>query len=256
MRSLQRLGKLGGWVIGCLVIVWSLRGVEFSPTEIIKGTGTAAERARDLWPPAWELARDPRFQRDLIVTVQIALVATVLAGLFAFPASFLAARTTAFSARFAVSFKFVLNLFRGIPPLLYALLIINLVGLGALPGTLAVAFASFCMMTKMFAETLETLDPGPIEAVRAVGASPAQVFAWGMLPQALPNFLGLGLYVFEVSLAASFILGIVGAGGMGFQLQTALRLGRWEEASFIMLVIMTLVVAVDLISFRLRKSLA
>jgi phosphonate transport system permease protein len=152
--------------------------------------------------------------------------------------------------------KFALNLFRGVPTILYALLMVNIVGLGPLPGTLAVAFGSFCMMTKMFAEVLETLDPGPIEAVRAVGARPVQVFVWGMLPQALPNFLSLALYVFEFNLGASFILGLVGGGGIGYELQTSVRLYRWDEACVIMLVIMVMVVAVDSISYRIRAALA
>ena len=182
----------------------------------------------------------------------MAVAGTVLGAIPAFPLSFLAARTTSLFRPLSVVVKTFLNVGRALPILVYAMIIVAAIGLGAPAGMIAIAFGSFVMLSKLYAEALESVAPGPVEAVRAAGGDPAQVFVFGMLPQVFPNFLSATLYAFEINLQASFILGIVGAGGIGFELQNNLRIYQLLEVGVLVVVLIVLVNLVDYLSYRIR----
>jgi phosphonate transport system permease protein len=187
-------------------------------------------------------------------TVQIALVGTTAAAILAIPLALAAARNTA--PRWLYYWiRSALNAFRAIDTLVYALFFVAAVGLGPFPGVLAVIVYTATVLAKLFSEAIEAMDPGPVEAVQAVGATRIQVLRWGVLPQLGPEFVSFTLYRFETNIRAAAVLGFVGGGGIGFYIQTYLRLLNYPAASTVLLVLVVMVMLVDFTSSRLRARL-
>ena len=132
------------------------------------------------------------------------------------------------------------------------MIIITGLGLGAQTGAVAIGIGSFVMLCKLYAEALESVAQGPVEAVKAAGGNGLQVFVFGMLPQVFPSYLSSTLYSLELNLQASFILGIVGAGGIGYELQNALRIYDMLQVGVLVLLLIILVNLVDYLSYRVR----
>lgn len=244
-------GRLGSALLLVVVLAWAARGSEFDAARLAEGLGRARDYAAQMWPP--DLTILPKAGHALIVTLQMAIVGTFLGFVFAAPVSFLAARTAALPRWFSTGVKLGLNLLRAIPPLVYAVLFVYMVGLGPFPGALGIGIASFVMLAKLFAEALESVHPAPIEAVKAVGGSPAQVFVYGMLPQAFPQFLSHTLYAWEQNIGAATILGVVGAGGIGFELLSQINYFQWNKVCTYVLLLIVLVFAADTFSYMVRK---
>jgi phosphonate transport system permease protein len=207
---------------------------------------------RRMVPP--DLAVLPAALAGALTTVEIALLGTVLAAALAVPLGFLSARNVAApGAYYAV--RAALNFFRSIDTLVYALFFVAAVGLGPFPGMLAVLAYTTTSLAKLYSETIEGIDPGPVDAIRATGATRLQVLRFGVLPQVLPLFLSYVLYRFESNVRAATVLGFVGAGGIGLYLQTYLRMIDYPAASTVLLVTVVMVMAVDFASARLRARL-
>jgi phosphonate transport system permease protein len=149
----------------------------------------------------------------------------------------------------------LLSFLRSVPEIIMGIIFVAAVGFGALPGVLALALHSVGMVGKFYAEAIEHADPRPIEAARAAGASPVQVVTHAVLPQVLPQLADVTIYRWEYHFRASAVLGIVGAGGIGFELIAALRLLDYAQVSAILLAILACVVVVDGIGAALRKRL-
>jgi phosphonate transport system permease protein len=192
--------------------------------------------------------------RGAIQTLEIAVVGTVAAAVLALPLGFAAARNAAPRWLF-YSARSILNVFRAVDTLVYALFFVAAVGLGPFPGVLAVVVYTATVLAKLYSEAIEAIDPGPVEAVTASGATRLQVLRWGVLPQLVPQFLSFVLYRFETNIRAAAILGFVGAGGIGFYVQTYLRMLNYPAASAVLLVLVVLVMLVDFASSRLRAKL-
>ena len=186
--------------------------------------------------------------------MQIALVGTTVAAVLAVPLALAAARNTAPRWLYYVT-RSALNAFRAIDTLVYALFFVAAVGLGPFPGVLAVIVYTATVLAKLFSEAIEAMDPGPVEAVQAVGATRIQVLRWGVLPQLGPEFVSFTLYRFETNIRAAAVLGFVGGGGIGFYIQTYLRLLNYPAASTVLLVLVVMVMVVDFTSSRLRARL-
>ena len=150
----------------------------------------------------------------------------------------------------------MLNFFRSVDTLVYALVFVAAVGLGPFPGVLAVVAYTTTSLAKLYGEAVEGVDPGPVDAITATGATRLQVLRFGVLPQVLPLFLSYVLYRLETNIRAATVLGFVGAGGIGFYLQTYLRMIDYRAAStVVLLVTVAMVMVVDAISSRLRDRL-
>jgi phosphonate transport system permease protein len=187
-------------------------------------------------------------------TLQIAVVGTGVGAVLALPVAFAAARNT--SPRWTFYWtRSALNAFRAVDTLVYALFFVAAVGLGPFPGVLAVVVYTATVLAKLYSEAIEAMDPGPVEGVEAVGATRLQVLRWGVVPQLLPLFLSFTLYRFETNIRAAAVLGFVGAGGIGFYIQTHLRLLNYPAASTVLLVLVAMVMLVDFGSSRLRARL-
>ena len=193
--------------------------------------------------------------RALWTTMRIATLGTVLAGLIALPLGLLAARTLHAPRPLAWAAKGVLDSLRSIHTLVFGLFFVGIVGLGATAGLLAVAAHSAGTLGKLLAEAIESLDLQPVDAVRATGATPAQVFFLAVWPAVLPQFVSQALYVWEFNLRDSTILGLVGAGGLGLLLSEAMSLFQWGRLATLLLAIVLMVSTFDALSRAVRRRI-
>jgi phosphonate transport system permease protein len=189
------------------------------------------------------------------VTFQIATLGSLLAALLALPLAMLSARNLRSPRPLAWAARGVLDTARAVHTLVFGLVLVGIVGLGPTAGILAIALHSMGTYGKLFAESIETLDMASVDAVRATGASPPQVFFHGVWPAVLPQFVSHHLYVWEFNIRDSTILGLIGAGGLGLLISEAVSLFQWSRLATILLVVVALVMAFDALSRRVRGAL-
>jgi phosphonate transport system permease protein len=235
-----------------MLLAWLAWDTGFDPARFARGMPWIADFVRRMLPP--DLSVLPSALLGALKTVEIALLGTAVAAILALPLGFVSARNVAGPAVFHPA-RAVLNLFRSIDTLVYALVFVAAVGLGPFPGVLAVIAYTTTSLAKLYSEAIEGIDPGPVDAVTATGATQLQVLRFGVLPQVLPLFLSYVLYRFETNIRAATVLGFVGAGGIGFYLQTYLRMIDYPAASTVLLVTVAMVMVVDGVSSRLRRHL-
>lgn len=241
-----------GWAAIAALFLWSAWATEVSAARMIEGAPFMLDFLRRMMPP--DVSVLGRALNGAGQTLQIAVVGTGVAALLALPVGFAAARNVAPPWLFYAA-RSLLNVFRAIDTLVYALFFVAAVGLGPFPGVLAVVAYTATVLAKLYSEAIEAIDPGPVEAVAATGASRLQVIRWGILPQIVPLFLSFTLYRFETNIRAATILGFVGAGGIGFYIQTYLRTLNYPAASAVLLVLIAMVMVVDFASSRIRARL-
>lgn len=210
--------------------------------------------AAHLWVmPDWAFV--PTLLRHTLETLEMTLVATSIAVLLSMPMVALAARNVSPHPMLFHAARAALSLTRALPELVWALVFVSAVGLGPLPGVLALALVTVGFMGKLFAEALEVVDIRAVEGVAAHGARPLQVLGFAILPQALPDLVGGTLYTLDHNLRAATILGLVGAGGIGFDLVMAMRMFEYDRLLPITIVILVCVVVLDRVSDRLRSRI-
>jgi len=249
-----------GWVTsGILVLLliaglhWSAEGAQLSWSELGAGLPQIGDFLSRSVPPDLDIL--PRLWAPALETIQIAIWGTLLGMLFAVPLAFLAARNLHSNRWLYQGTRQVLNVTRSINELILALVFVSAVGLGPFPGVLALAVHGVGMLGKFFAESIEEIDQGPIEAMRATGARPLQVIVFAVLPQVITAWIAVVLYRFEVNLRSATVLGMVGAGGLGFELVSSLKLFKYQETATCIIVITLMVIAADMLSNRLRSAI-
>lgn len=205
----------------------------------------------DMLPPDFSEAKT--WFKPLLDTVAMSVAGTALAITFSLPLGFLAARNSTPHPLVYQIARGLLNALRSMPELILGIIFVAAVGFGALPGVLALGLHSIGMIGKFFAEAIEHADKAPIEAARAAGATPFQVVVHGILPQVLPQMVDVSLYRWEYNFRASTVMGMVGAGGIGFELMSSLRIMQYRDVSAILLVIFVMVTLADGLSAHLRK---
>lgn len=188
-------------------------------------------------------------------TFQIATLGSLLAAVMALPLGLLSARNLSAPAWASRTASTLLDTLRAIHTLVFGLVLVGIVGLGPTAGILAIALHSMGTYGKLYAESIETIDMGAVDAVRATGASPSQVFFSAVWPSVLPQFVSNHLYVWEFNIRDSTILGLIGAGGLGLLISEAVSLFQWSRLATIILMVIALVMAFDALSRRIRKAL-
>jgi phosphonate transport system permease protein len=225
----------------------------FDATRFIEGGPALAQLMREMIPP--DFSRWQSWVRPLVDTLAMSIAGTVLAVVLSLPLALLAApNTTPHAVLYQVT-RTLLAFLRSVPEIILGIIFVAAVGFGALPGVLALGLHSVGMVGKFYAEAIEHVDPKPLEAARAAGASGFQVVTHAVLPQVLPQLADITIYRWEYHFRASAVLGIVGAGGIGFELMAALRLIRYDQVSAILLTILACVVVVDGLGAWLRRQL-
>lgn len=189
----------------------------------------------------------------LLQTLEMAVLGTLIAAVLALPFGFLAAKNVA--GRLSGFGRFLLNVIRTVPEIILAIIFIKGVGPGSMAGVLAMGIHSIGQMGKLYADAIEAIDKGPIEAIQACGGNRLQQIWYGMMPQLLPEFASFALYRFEINSRAAVVLGVVGAAGIGTPLLFAILAGEWGRVGIILLLIVLAVSLIDLGSGKLRKKL-
>ncbi len=250
----------GAWLLD--VLIWGGVAVlliySFGPVELknvgrlFAGSPATQAFAQDLLQPNfadWRL-----FVAKMIETVQIALWGTLVAVVLAIPMGLAAARNIA-PVWVVQPVRAFMNLLRSIPDLVIGLLFVVAVGLGPLPGVLAIALNTAGVLAKLFSEAVESIDKGPVEGVRATGASGLQEIVWGVIPQVAPLWTSFALYRFESNSRSATVLGLIGAGGIGQVLFDRMNAFDFKAVSAIVIIIVVAVTMIDLLSQAMRKRL-
>lgn len=250
--SLPRGRFLGGLVVAAVVVGWSFVGAEFNFAKLADGTVNMGEFLARLFPPTWD--RFGVIVDLLIETLQMAIVGTLLGAVLSLLVAFAAASTIA-PAWVYYPARWIMNVIRSVPDLVFALMFVSAVGLGPFAGILAMTLGSIGSIGKVYAEAMEAVDAGPVTALEAVGSSKRQVVAYAILPQAAPMLVSYTLLLFEGNVRGATILGLVGAGGIGLELTTAMRMYDYGHLSAIIISIVVLVTVIDRISAIIRRKL-
>jgi phosphonate transport system permease protein len=202
-----------------------------------------------------DLAYLERAVPAMVQSLQMAWLGTIIGAALSLPLGFLAARNVS-GGLVSNAVRLVLNGIRAFPEVILAIAIfIPIAGLGAVAGTLAIGIHSAGTLGKLTAEAIEGIDAGPVEAARATGARGLQVQRWGVTPQVLPELVGFWLYRFEINIRAGAVLGVVGAGGIGFLLDQTIKFGRFPQAGTAILVVIAATILVDGISGTVRRRI-
>lgn len=220
---------------------------------LVDGTAKLGFMLGLMWPPAHN-GWFGDFAWGILETLSMAFIGTLLAALAALPLGFLGARNVLPTWIFHFGLRRFLDGLRGVDQLIWALVFVNVVGLGPFAGIMAIAVSDTGTLAKLFAEAIEGVERKQVDGVRAAGAGNTLVMRLGMLPQVLPVILSNVLYFFESNTRSATILGVVGAGGIGLHLSDRIRANNWDEAAFIILMILVTVSVIDYLSRRLRES--
>lgn len=235
------------------IFIYGLVDLDFSPSRFAAGLSQLGWISMMMIPPDPGTSL-PIYLKALGETLSIALLGTTLAAIFALPVSLLAARNVVPNIlRFPV--RRFLDSIRGVDTLIWALVWINVVGLGPFAGVLAIAVSDFGAFGKLFSEAIEGADQKQVEGIRASGGSALHEIRFGLMPQVLPVIAGQVLYFIESNTRSATIIGIVGAGGIGLQLAEQIRVLEWQKVSFLILMILVAVAAIDFISGKLRFAI-
>lgn len=254
-RTFNAMGLvLTGLVAASYFFVMGWLGV--TPGQILAGLGKFWSIMLLMLPPSpgnadhfWT------YLYSLWQTIAIAFVGTTAAAVFALPLGFVAARNVVAGRIVHFFARRALDCVRSIDTLVWALIWVNVVGLGPFAGALAIASTDVAALAKLMSEAIETASSGPVEGVRASGGSRLAEIRFGLLPQVLPVFASQCLYFFELNTRSATIIGIVGAGGIGLYLSEMIRVLEWQQVAFLILLVLIAVAAIDAVSRRLRAAI-
>jgi phosphonate transport system permease protein len=241
------------WVVAAALLISALRGIGFSFSEIFIGLPNMGRILGEMFPPSLE--RIGPVALALLETFQMALVGSAAGVILSLPLAVLATPHLTPHPVVYHAVRGLVALFRTVPDLVWALFFVATVGLGPFAGTLAIMVDKIGFCGRFFAEAMEEADRGPQEALKALGASRASVIAAAVLPAAMPSFVNTSLFSLEKATRSSVVLGLVGAGGIGIELQVSMDMFRYAEASTIIVAIFLLVLVVEWCSTWLRRRI-
>ena len=244
------------WLLGAAIFVYCWR--EVSDKTIWDFVTDAPAQAGDLAvrmvPPDWAFIR--QLWKPIWDTLNIATLGTIMAIVVAVPVAYCAARNTTPSVAFVrPAALFVIVSSRSINSLIWALMLVTIIGPGLLAGIFAIGLRSIGFVAKLLYEAIEEIDESQVEAVRATGASDPQVTAYGVVPQVMPAFAGISVFRWDINIRESTVLGLVGAGGIGLPLNGAITTLSWTQVSLILLVIIATVVVSEWVSAKVRHAI-
>lgn len=243
-------------IIAVVAVLYILAVIETdaNPLRVINGFEHIWNFVKDdLFPP--NLDYFTRVWEPLLETWNIAIFGTTFGAVLALPVSFLAAGNVNTNKFLYRIFRFLFNIIRTVPEIILAVLFVALVGIGDVSGILALTVLTIGIVGKLLSESIESIDPGPIEAIQASGGNKLQVIRYAVIPQVLPQYVSYTLYSLEINVKASVILGFVGAGGIGIILRQQLAMFNYDRVATIILTIFIVVTIIDFISNRLRERL-
>ncbi len=243
-------------IVGLVIVgiyYWALKGTDTSVSNLAKGTPFMFDFIGRMFPP--DISNLGRFLSKTFETIQMAIIGSSLGALIALPLSFLAARNVTPNKFIYHIVRGIFDSFRGINEVVWGLIFVSMVGLGPFPGVLALTIHVVGALGRYFSEAIETADPEIIKAILSTGASKTQMIVRGILPQVKPLFINYSLYYLENNFRAATVLGLVGAGGIGMELLTSIRLFRSQEVLTILIIMVATVIIIDRLSAYIRKKI-
>ncbi len=252
----EQLGRWACWFVGTAIFVycWQLMSEKTIWLFVEDAPEQAMDMAERMVPPKWSYMES--LWRPVWDTLNIATLGTMLALVIAVPVAFCAARNTTPNAYLVRPLALlVIVSSRSINSLIWALMLVAIIGPGVLAGVIAIGLRSIGFCAKLLYEAIEEIDETQVEAVTATGASRAQVLAYGIVPQVMPAFAGISVFRWDINIRESTILGLVGAGGIGIQLDASISNLAWTQVSLILLVILATVVLSEWVSAKVRHAI-
>ncbi|MGN4420097.1 phosphonate ABC transporter, permease protein PhnE [Bacillus cereus group sp. MYBK249-1] len=237
-----------------ILLLWgSSIQVDASFSNLVVGFPNIMDLLKEMVPPDWSYFQV--ITTAMLDTIRMAIIGTTLGAILAIPLALFAA-SNVFTSTFLYSpARLILNFIRTIPDLLLAAIFVAIFGIGPLPGILALTFFSIGLVAKLLYESIESIDPGPLEAMTAVGANKVQWIVYGVIPQVKAHFVSYVLYTFEVNVRAAAVLGLVGAGGIGLYYDRTLGFLQYQQTASIIIYTLVVVLVIDYVSTLLREKL-
>ena len=252
----KQLAIWGGWLIATAIFVycWQLISEKTTWFFVLDAHVQAADLAERMVPPKFSYME--QLWQPLWDTINIATLGTLLALVLAVPVAFCAARNTTPSKAFVRPVAlFIIVSSRSINSLIWALMLVAIVGPGVFAGVIAIGLRSIGFCAKLLYEAIEEIDETQVEAVTATGASGPQVLSYGIVPQIMPAFAGISVFRWDINIRESTVLGLVGAGGIGLQLNASILSLAWTEVSLILIVIICTVILSEWVSAKVRHAI-
>ncbi len=249
-------GIWAGWLVGIAIFAYCWRLISDKTIWMFVNDAPkqAADLAERMVPPKWSYM--DTLWGPIWDTINIATLGTAIALVLAVPIAFCAARNTTPSTIFVRPIAlFVIVASRSINSLIWALMLVTLIGPGVLAGVIAIGLRSIGFCAKLLYEAIEEIDPTQVEAISATGASGAQKLSYGIVPQILPAFAGISVFRWDINIRESTVLGLVGAGGIGLQLDASISTLAWTQVSLILLVILATVIVSEWVSAKIRHAI-
>jgi phosphonate transport system permease protein len=257
-----RLPVLAGVTGAVVLTILAYHEIGFSTRELFLETTRIGDFVSEFWPPVWtwpkSLGQPPTFNliQPFIETLQIAIIGATVGSVVALPLSFMASRATSYNNWVYGAAKGFMNVLRTVPDLIWAIFFATAVGYGSpFAGALAMMAFSLAIMAKLLSETVDAINPGPMEAGKASGGWHSQVIQYTAFPQVSPNYVAYAFYIFELNIRASVIIGFVGAGGIGRLLDERRNFFQWDQVMAIVLVIFVTVLLIEAASIYARRKL-
>jgi phosphonate transport system permease protein len=251
---LQSAKNLSIWLLGASIFAFLCFGVDVTPSAFAKGFGNLARFIAGMFPPDAD-GKEIRILQALAATFAMAVAGTFLGILGALPLGLLGAKTVVRQPILHFFIRRSFDVFRAIPALVWALILIVAFGLGPFGGVMALALSDVPRLAKLYAEAIENCDPRPQEGIRASGGQNSAALRFGLLPEVVPVMASQSLYVLESNFRNAAILGIVGAGGIGLELEERIRIFAFDEVAWIVIAYVICVMALDTISEKIRSHL-
>lgn len=234
-----------------LFLLWSMKGSGFSGKDLIDGIPNLTRLIGEMLPP--DTKRLPYISKALLQTFQMGLVGAAVGIVISFFLAILASRRNTPHKYVYYATRFIIAFCRSVPDLVWAVLFVASVGLGAFAGTLTIIVDTVGFCGRFFAEAMEDVDTGPEEALKSIGAKRIFIVISAITPAAMPSFVNTSLYALEKAVRSSVVLGLVGAGGIGIELKVAMDMFEYQEAATIIFCVFMLVIAVEQFSIYTRR---
>ena len=245
-----------GWLLGVALFVWCWQTISAATTWffVTDSPRVIADIGGRMFPPAWSYL--DKLWQPMWDTINIATLGTLMAMFMAVPVAFMAARNTTPNAYVIRPLALLIIVSsRSINSLIWALLLVAIMGPGVLAGIFAISLRSIGFIAKLLYEAIEEIDHTQVEAIETTGAGRAQVMAWGIVPQIMPAFAGIMVFRWDINIRESTVLGLVGAGGIGLQLQSSLNVLAWPLVTVILVLIIATVLFSEWVSARVRHAI-
>lgn len=251
---LERIARAGFYLFALFAVLWAMRPIEIIPEFLYDAPAQTIDLFARMWPIDW--AWYPKVVHTaLMETLHIATLGTILAVALAAPVALLVATNITHSVILNTFGKFILVATRSVHSIMWALFFVAVFGPGALAGMLAIAVHSIGFTGKFLSEAIEEARPGPIEALKAAGAPPMAILIKGYWPQVKPAFLALAVFRWDINIRESAVLGLVGGGGLGMALDTALSNLYWDQAGLVLFVIFVVVILTEIVTTTIRSRI-